>query len=274
MLTNRNVWNMLPATARDWGFGDASVNLVALPNFHVGGVGWALVGLYAGAAVGGAPRVRRRCRARRDLRTPGHPRRAGARRAAGPVGRGAPRRLRCQLVGGGGVRRLADRRERARRRDAHALVRLHPGVRPDRDGRRRDPPARRRPRPGGDPPRSAAFGGPTDGRCGGACRRADERRRRADRRGRRDLDADAAGDARLLEPARGDAPGDHSRRMAAQRRRRLCRRRRLRVPQRPRQGHDRVRGREHLPGRAGERAHGPPRGRRGRRDRRPVRTLG
>ena len=50
MLTNRNVWNMLPATSRDWGFGDTSVNLVALPNFHVGGVGWALVGLYVGAS--------------------------------------------------------------------------------------------------------------------------------------------------------------------------------------------------------------------------------
>jgi acyl-CoA synthetase (AMP-forming)/AMP-acid ligase II len=50
MLTNRNVWSMLPATARDWGFGTDSVNLVALPIFHVGGVGWALVGLFAGAS--------------------------------------------------------------------------------------------------------------------------------------------------------------------------------------------------------------------------------
>jgi long-chain acyl-CoA synthetase len=50
MLTNRNVWNMLPPTARDWGFDAASVNLIALPNFHVGGVGWALVGLFAGAS--------------------------------------------------------------------------------------------------------------------------------------------------------------------------------------------------------------------------------
>jgi acyl-CoA synthetase (AMP-forming)/AMP-acid ligase II len=50
MLTNRNVWSMLPPTARDWGFSETSVNLVALPNFHVGGVGWALVGLYVGAS--------------------------------------------------------------------------------------------------------------------------------------------------------------------------------------------------------------------------------
>ena len=39
-----------PPTARDWGFGPTSVNLVTLPNFHVGGVGWALVGLFVGAA--------------------------------------------------------------------------------------------------------------------------------------------------------------------------------------------------------------------------------
>ena len=50
MLTNRNVWSMLPATSRDWGFDADSVNLVALPNFHVGGVGWALVGLFVGAS--------------------------------------------------------------------------------------------------------------------------------------------------------------------------------------------------------------------------------
>ena len=50
LLTNRNVWSMLPVTARDWGFGASSVNLVSLPNFHVGGVGWALVGLYVGAS--------------------------------------------------------------------------------------------------------------------------------------------------------------------------------------------------------------------------------
>jgi len=49
MITNRNIWTMLPPTARDWGFGPGSVSLVALPNFHVGGVGWALIGLYVGA---------------------------------------------------------------------------------------------------------------------------------------------------------------------------------------------------------------------------------
>ena len=99
--------------------------------------------------VGGAARVRRRRGAGRDLRAPCHARRAGARRAARPAGGGGQRGGGRQLVGGARVRRLADRRERARRGGAHAPVRLHPGVRADRDGRRRDPAARRRPRPGG-----------------------------------------------------------------------------------------------------------------------------
>jgi long-chain acyl-CoA synthetase len=49
MLTNRNIFAMLPVTARDWGFDATSVNLVALPLFHMSGVGWALVGFFAGA---------------------------------------------------------------------------------------------------------------------------------------------------------------------------------------------------------------------------------
>ena len=86
MLTNRNVWNMLPATSRDWGFGEASVNLVALPNFHVGGVGWALVGLYVGASSVVLPEFAVDAVLARDLRAPRHARRAGARRAARPAG--------------------------------------------------------------------------------------------------------------------------------------------------------------------------------------------
>ncbi len=49
MLTNRNLFAMLPNTSRDWGFESSSVNLVAMPLFHVGGVGWALVGMFVGA---------------------------------------------------------------------------------------------------------------------------------------------------------------------------------------------------------------------------------
>ncbi len=48
----------------------------------------------------------------------------------------------------------------------------------------------------------------------------------------------------------------------------------LPVPPRPDQGHDRVRRREHLPGRGGERAPGPPGGGRRRRHRRARRQMG
>jgi long-chain acyl-CoA synthetase len=49
MLTNRNLAAMLPVTSREWCFDGDSVNLVAMPLFHVGGVGWALVGMFVGA---------------------------------------------------------------------------------------------------------------------------------------------------------------------------------------------------------------------------------
>jgi long-chain acyl-CoA synthetase len=49
LLTNRNLSAMLPGTSQDWGFDGDSVNLVAMPLFHVGGVGWAMVGMFVGA---------------------------------------------------------------------------------------------------------------------------------------------------------------------------------------------------------------------------------
>ena len=49
MITHANLATMLPNTAKAWYFGADSVNLVAMPLFHVGGVGWALVGMHAGA---------------------------------------------------------------------------------------------------------------------------------------------------------------------------------------------------------------------------------
>ena len=83
MLTNRNVWAMLPVTAGDWGFGPDSVNLVTLPNFHVGGVGWALARLVRRRADDRPARVRRRCGARRHRRPWRHPRRPRAGGAPG-----------------------------------------------------------------------------------------------------------------------------------------------------------------------------------------------
>ena len=48
-LTNRNFFGMLPVTSKAWGFDADSVNLVAMPLFHIAGSGWGLVGLYNGA---------------------------------------------------------------------------------------------------------------------------------------------------------------------------------------------------------------------------------
>ena len=84
----------------------------------------------------------------------------------------------------------------------------------------------------------------------------------------------AGGDEGLLEPAGGDRRGDRRRRLVQDRRRRLPRRRRLSLHPRPGEGHDRLRRRERLSGRGGERPPRPPGRRRRRGDRRARRALG
>ena len=48
MLTNDNLFALLPTRRRDWGFDENSVNLVAMPLFHIGGSGYATVGMFVG----------------------------------------------------------------------------------------------------------------------------------------------------------------------------------------------------------------------------------
>ena len=48
MLTNANLGTLLPSVSPPWGFDATSVNLVAMPLFHIGGSGWALVGMWHG----------------------------------------------------------------------------------------------------------------------------------------------------------------------------------------------------------------------------------
>ncbi len=48
MLTNGNLFALMPHATKIWYFTPDSVNLVAMPLFHIGGGGWALVGLYHG----------------------------------------------------------------------------------------------------------------------------------------------------------------------------------------------------------------------------------
>ncbi|MCW5736731.1 MAG: long-chain-fatty-acid--CoA ligase [Enhydrobacter sp.] len=48
-LTNRNFTAMLPHWTREWLLAPGVPNLVCLPMFHIGGAGWGIAGLYAGA---------------------------------------------------------------------------------------------------------------------------------------------------------------------------------------------------------------------------------
>ena len=48
MLANRNLLALIANVTEEWRFDGDSVNLVCMPLFHIGGCGWALVGLAAG----------------------------------------------------------------------------------------------------------------------------------------------------------------------------------------------------------------------------------
>jgi long-chain acyl-CoA synthetase len=48
MLANRNLGAILPHVSGPWGLDATSVNVVAMPLFHIGGSGWALCGMWNG----------------------------------------------------------------------------------------------------------------------------------------------------------------------------------------------------------------------------------
>jgi long-chain acyl-CoA synthetase len=50
MLTNANFFGLLPMAKHMWELTPDSVNLVAMPLFHIGGGGWAVAGMYEGCA--------------------------------------------------------------------------------------------------------------------------------------------------------------------------------------------------------------------------------
>ena len=50
MLTNANFFGLLPMAKDMWELTPESVNLVAMPLFHIGGGGWAVAGMYLGCA--------------------------------------------------------------------------------------------------------------------------------------------------------------------------------------------------------------------------------
>ena len=49
MLTNSNFFALIPFAKEMWKFDDNTVNLVAMPLFHIGGGGWATAGQALGA---------------------------------------------------------------------------------------------------------------------------------------------------------------------------------------------------------------------------------
>ncbi|MEO6124126.1 MAG: long-chain-fatty-acid--CoA ligase [Ilumatobacteraceae bacterium] len=49
MLSNSNFFGLLPMAKEIWELSPDSVNLVAMPLFHIGGGGWAVAGMYEGA---------------------------------------------------------------------------------------------------------------------------------------------------------------------------------------------------------------------------------
>jgi long-chain acyl-CoA synthetase len=49
MLANSSMFTLYEEVATHWAFDESSVNMVAMPLFHIGGCGWAMVGMYFGA---------------------------------------------------------------------------------------------------------------------------------------------------------------------------------------------------------------------------------
>ena len=213
MLTHANMVAHTVNAHEGWEFEPGDKSMVAMPLFHVGGSSYVLFGIHdgipsvmtrepdgaslAGAILNGANRT---------FLVPGG---AGA-GAAGRPGRGQAVRGAEDLH----VRRRADAAAAAARRDGGvAGHRLHPGLRPDRGGRRRHPPdARGAPQRGrGRPPGAAGLGRPADPRRRGADRRPGHARGPAGRRARRDLAEDGAADEGLPRQARGDRGGHHRR---------------------------------------------------------------
>jgi long-chain acyl-CoA synthetase len=50
MITNANFLTLIANVVEDWNFDGDSVDLVAMPLFHIGGCGWAIVGMYLGGS--------------------------------------------------------------------------------------------------------------------------------------------------------------------------------------------------------------------------------
>ena len=274
MLTNKNLFTAMDGLSKRLGFRPDSVNLVAMPLFHIGGGGWACVGLTAGCedvivrevdpvaiakVIEGnkvthgflVPAVLQFMCMNPEIAASDFSTLEMMAYGASPI---STQVLADSLrVFGCGFTQLYGLTE-----TTGAVTGLFPE---DHDP---DGPRAHLLRSAGKP-------------LGGVEIRivdAGDRFGRGRERGRRDLGAHSAEHEGLLEPPGGDREDDPRGRLAALGRRGLPRRGRLLVHPRPREGHDRVGRREHLSRRDRERAHGASVGRGRRGHRRAVRAMG
>ena len=152
MLSNDNFFALLPVATEMWEFRPDSVNLVAMPLFHIGGGGWAVAGQFVGCEEHHHPRPRPVGADPPDPRARHHPRLRRAGRAAVHADGARRRRRRLLHALGRRLRGVADQRGRARPQRRPARLQVLAGLRPDRDdGRDRQPaaggPRRREPPP-------------------------------------------------------------------------------------------------------------------------------
>ena len=226
LTTHRNLAAAAETSPR-WGFDADTVSLTPLPMFHIGGIGWAFLGLWNGATHDPGQRVRARSRARRARARARNQRGLRPDDAADARGRAGRRGARLLGAALDRVRRLADHDAGAQGGAAHVPLRAVRHLRPHRDDRRRGrsstrPTTIRTARASTCCARSAVrIRGSS---CGSSIRR------RGAPCGPREV-----GEVWLRAPnvmagyfnrPDGDGGGAHRRRLAAHRRRRLPRRRR------------------------------------------------
>ena len=259
MISGRNLATILAGAAEVFRIDDDTVSMVAMPLFHIGGTGWALLGHVPGRALRHRPGHRPGRDPAGHRGAPDHRRVRGARRADVPAGHAAAGRHRRQLAPDHLLRRLPHQRGRAGQVDGRPRLRLRPGLRADRDHRRHHLAPARGPRPRRAAGQPAALRRPPLLPRRAPHRRRGHRRDAAGRGGGRGHGPLGPEHARLLEQAGRDGRRPRRRRLVPHRRRRLAERGRLPVPPRPDQGHDRVGRRERLPRRGRERPAGPSR---------------
>ncbi len=184
MITNANFFGLLPLAEGMWEIGPESVNLVAMPLFHIGGGGWAVAGMYVGAR----SVIVRDIDPARLIQLIGdeHVTHAFIVPALLQFLLMVPGVDRCRplQLAGDRLRRITD--QRGGPDEEHRGVRLQvlAGVRPHRDDRRDRQLAAGGPRSDRSPPEPVAIVRPPGSRGGAAHRRPRWRDRPARRRGR------------------------------------------------------------------------------------------